>query len=166
MVCAQRGYNCVICMAEPFSVERRKIMRMLGAKVIVTPKAGKGTGMVAKAEELCEKHGWFLCRQFENDANPAFHASTTGPEILTDFAGKRLDYFVTGYGTGGTFQGVGRVVPGLATHSGVDELCPDDREGHRRHHREEGLLRHDRACTWRGVRRRRDRARPDSGSAQ
>ena len=76
MVCAQRGYNCVICMAEPFSVERRKIMRMLGAKVIVTPKAGKGTGMVAKAEELCEKHGWFLCRQFENDANPAFHAST------------------------------------------------------------------------------------------
>ena len=110
MVCAQRGYDCVICMAEPFSVERRKIMRMLGAKVIVTPKAGKGTGMVAKAEELCEKHGWFLCRQFENDANPAFHASTTGPEILTDFAGKRLDYFVTGYGTGGTFQGVGRVL--------------------------------------------------------
>ena len=71
-------------MAEPFSVERRKIMRMLGAKVIVTPKAGKGTGMVAKAEELCEKHGWFLCSQFENDANPAFHASTTGPEILRD----------------------------------------------------------------------------------
>ena len=85
MVCAQRGYDCVICMAEPFSVERRKIMRMLGAKVIVTPKAGKGTGMVAKAEELCEKHGWFLCSQFENDANPAFHASTTGPEILRDF---------------------------------------------------------------------------------
>eukprot|EP00793_Prasinoderma_coloniale_P006362 PRCOL_00001192-RA len=110
MVCAQRGYNCVICMAEPFSVERRKIMRMLGAKVIVTPKAGKGTGMVRKAEELCEKHGWFLCHQFENAANPAYHASTTGPEILKDFAGKRLDYWVTGYGTGGTFQGVGRVL--------------------------------------------------------
>ena len=110
MVCAQRGYDCVICMAEPFSVERRKIMRMLGAKVIVTPKAGKGTGMVAKAEELCAEHGWFLCSQFENEANPAFHASTTGPEILQDFAGKQLDYFVTGYGTGGTFQGVGRAL--------------------------------------------------------
>jgi len=110
MVCAQRGYKCVITIAEPFSVERRKVMRMLGAKVIVTPKAGKGTGMVAKAEELCAKHGWFLCRQFENDANPAFHAQTTGPEILSDFAGKRLDYFVTGYGTGGTFQGVGKVL--------------------------------------------------------
>jgi len=110
MVCAQRGYRCVICMAEPFSIERRKIMRMLGAKVIVTPKAGKGTGMVAKAEELAEKHGWFLARQFENEANPAYHASTTGPEIVRDFAGKKLDYFVTGYGTGGTFQGVARVL--------------------------------------------------------
>ena len=110
MACAQRGYRCVICMAEPFSVERRKIMRMLGAKVIVTPKAGKGTGMVAKAEELAAKHGWFLCRQFENEANPAYHASTTGPEIVRDFAGKKLDYFVTGYGTGGTFQGVARVL--------------------------------------------------------
>jgi cysteine synthase len=97
-------------MAEPFSVERRKIMRMLGAKVIVTPKAGKGTGMVAKAEELAEKNGWFLCRQFENEANPAYHASTTGPEILRDFADKKLDYFVTGYGTGGTFQGVARTL--------------------------------------------------------
>ena len=110
MACAQRGYRCVICMAEPFSVERRKIMRMLGAKVIVTPKAGKGTGMVAKAEELAEKNGWFLCRQFENEANPAHHASTTGPEILRDFADKKLDYFVTGYGTGGTFQGVARTL--------------------------------------------------------
>lgn len=110
MACAQRGYRCVICMAEPFSVERRKIMRMLGAKVIVTPKEGKGTGMVAKAEELAEKNGWFLARQFENEANPAYHASTTGPEILRDFAGKRLDYFVTGYGTGGTFQGVARTL--------------------------------------------------------
>eukprot|EP00958_Prasinococcus_capsulatus_P012369 scaffold1233_cov395-Prasinococcus_capsulatus_cf.AAC.35 len=110
MVCAQKGYNCVITMAEPFSVERRKVMRMLGAKVIVTPKAGKGTGMVAKAEELCEKHGWFLCRQFENMANPAYHASTTGPEILRDFAGERLDYYVTGYGTGGTFHGASKVM--------------------------------------------------------
>jgi len=110
MVCAQRGYKCVICMAEPFSVERRKVMRMLGAKVIVTPAAGKGTGMVAKAEELCAKHGWFLCRQFENEANPAYHAATTGPEILRDFEGKGLDYWVTGYGTGGTFQGAGRAI--------------------------------------------------------
>merc|ERR1712164_156277 len=110
MACAQRGYRCVICMAEPFSVERRKIMGMLGAKVIVTPKAGKGTGMVAKAEELAEKHGWFLARQFENEANPAYHASTTGPEILKDFAGKRLDYWVTGYGTGGTLAGAGKVL--------------------------------------------------------
>ena len=110
MVCAQRGYNCVICMAEPFSVERRKLMRMLGAKVIITPKAGKGVGMVRKAEELCEKHGWFLCHQFENDANWKFHEATTGPEILADFEGKRLDYWVTGYGTGGTFHGAGKAI--------------------------------------------------------
>ncbi|GHP03135.1 hypothetical protein PPROV_000189000 [Pycnococcus provasolii] len=110
MVAAARGYKCVITMAEPFSVERRKVMRMLGAKVIVTPKAGKGTGMVRKAEELCEEHGWFLCSQFETDANARFHASTTGPEILRDFAGKRLDYWVTGYGTGGTYAGAGKVL--------------------------------------------------------
>jgi cysteine synthase len=125
MVCAQRGYDCVICMAEPFSVERRKIMRMLGAKVIVTPKAGKGTGMVAKAEELCAEHGWFLCSQFENDANPAFHASTTGPEILQDFAGKQLDYFVTGYGTGGTFQGVGRALKAARPDTKIVLLEPE-----------------------------------------
>jgi cysteine synthase A len=107
MVCAQRGYKCVITMAEPFSVERRKLMRMLGAKVIVTPKAGKGTGMVRKAEELCEKHGWFLCHQFENEANWKYHELTTGPEIYNDFGGK-LDYWVTGYGTGGTFHGAGK----------------------------------------------------------
>lgn len=100
----------MICMAEPFSVERRRLMRMLGAKVIVTPKAGKGTGMVRKAEELCAKHGWFLCHQFENEANWKFHEATTGPEILTDFSGKRLDYWVTGYGTGGTFNGAGRAI--------------------------------------------------------
>ena len=110
MICAQRGYPCVICMAEPFSVERRRLMRMLGAKVIVTPKAGKGTGMVRKAEELCEKHGWFLCHQFENEANWQFHMETTGPEIVNDFEaeGKALTHWVTGYGTGGTFHGAGK----------------------------------------------------------
>ena len=109
MICAQRGYQCVITMAEPFSVERRKVMRMLGAKVIVTPKAGKGTGMVVKAAELAEKHGWFLCHQFEMDANWKFHEATTGPEIVNDLQGK-FDYWVTGYGTGGTFHGAGKYI--------------------------------------------------------
>ncbi|KAJ8599136.1 hypothetical protein CTAYLR_008288 [Chrysophaeum taylorii] len=110
MVCAQRGYKCVITMAEPFSVERRKLMRMLGAKVIVTPKAGKGTGMVAKAAELCDEHGWFLCHQFENEANWKFHMETTGPEIINDFKGKKLTHWVTGYGTGGTLHGAGKAL--------------------------------------------------------
>ena len=110
MVCAARGYPFVATMADSFSVERRKIMRGLGAKVILTPAAERGTGMVKKAEELAEKHGWFLARQFENPANPEYHANTTGPEILLDFAGKRLDYWVTGYGTGGTMTGAGRVI--------------------------------------------------------
>jgi cysteine synthase A len=110
MVCAQRGYPLVITMAEPFSVERRRVMRMLGAKVIITPAALRGSGMVAKAKELAKHHGWFWTRQFENVANPRFHASTTGPEILSDFAGKRLDYWVTGYGTGGTVNGAGKVI--------------------------------------------------------
>lgn len=110
MMCAQRGYPCVITMAEPFSVERRKLMRMLGAKVIVTPKAGKGTGMVEKAKELADKHGWFLCRQFETESNWKFHEKTTGPEILNDLAGTKLDYWVTGYGTGGTFHGAGKYI--------------------------------------------------------
>ncbi|CAE8582132.1 unnamed protein product [Polarella glacialis] len=110
MLCAQRGYKCVIVMAEPFSVERRKLMRFMGAKVIITPKAGKGTGMVAKAKELSQKHGWFLCSQFENEASAAFHKATTGPEILADFEGQRLDYFVLGYGTGGTFAGAGAAI--------------------------------------------------------
>ncbi|CAE7023609.1 dcsD, partial [Symbiodinium sp. KB8] len=117
MVCAQRGYKFVSTMAASFSVERRKVMRMLGAKVVVTPAPLGGTGMVLKAEELAEKHGWYLARQFENEANPAYHAKTTGPEILADFEGKSLDYWVTGYGTGGTFQGAGKVLkearPGL-----------------------------------------------------
>jgi cysteine synthase len=97
MMCAQRGYDCVICMAEPFSVERRKLMRMLGAKVIVTPKAGKGVGMVEKAAELAEANGWFLCHQFETEANWKIHESTTGPEILNDFKDKQLDYWVRRY---------------------------------------------------------------------
>ena len=110
MVCAALGHPFVATMADSFSVERRKIMRGLGAKVILTPAAERGTGMVKKAEELAEKHGWFLARQFENPANPDYHASTTGPEILSDFAGRRLDYWVTGYGTGGTMTGAGRVI--------------------------------------------------------
>jgi cysteine synthase A len=110
MVCAAKGYPFVATMAESFSVERRKIMRGLGAKVILTPAAERGTGMVKKAEELAEKHGWFLARQFENLANPEYHRNTTGPEILIDFAGRRLDYWVTGYGTGGTMTGAGEVI--------------------------------------------------------
>ena len=110
MVCAAKGYPFVAVMAETFSVERRKIMRMLGAKVILTPAAERGQGMVRKAKELAEKHGWFLARQFDNEANPAYHRNTTGPEILQDFAGKRLDYFVSGWGTGGTLTGVGQMI--------------------------------------------------------
>jgi cysteine synthase len=110
MVCAAKGYPFVATMAESFSVERRKIMRMLGARVILTPAAERGTGMVRKAEELAKKHGWFLARQFENEANPAYHRQTTGPEILSDFAGKRLDVFVTGWGTGGTLTGAGEMI--------------------------------------------------------
>jgi cysteine synthase A len=110
MVCAAKGYPFVAVMVETFSVERRKIMRMLGAKVILTPAAGRGTGMVKKAEELAQKNGWFLARQFENPANPAYHRQTTGPEILSDFAGKRLDFFVTGWGTGGTLTGAGEMI--------------------------------------------------------
>jgi cysteine synthase A len=110
MVCAARGYPFVATMVETFSIERRKIMRLLGAKVILTPAAERGTGMVKKAEELSKKHGWFLARQFENPANPAYHRNTTGPEILLDFAGRRLDFFVTGWGTGGTLTGVGEMM--------------------------------------------------------
>ena len=110
MVCAALGHPFVATMADSFSIERRKIMRGLGAKVILTPAAERGTGMVKKAEELAEKYGWFLARQFENPANPEYHANTTGPEILRDFAGRRLDYWVTGYGTGGTMSGAGRTL--------------------------------------------------------
>ncbi|OGT58745.1 MAG: cysteine synthase A [Gammaproteobacteria bacterium RIFCSPHIGHO2_12_FULL_63_22] len=117
MVCAVKGYPFVAFMAETFSIERRKLMRALGAKVILTPAAERGSGMVRRAAEFAEKHGAFLTRQFENEANPAYHRSTTGPEILQDFAGKRLDWYVTGYGTGGTLTGAGEMLklarPGL-----------------------------------------------------
>ena len=110
MVCAAKGCPFVAVMADSFSVERRQVMRGLGAKVVLTPAAERGTGMVRKAKELANEHGWFLANQFDNPANPAFHRNTTGPEILTDFAGKRLDYWVTGYGTGGTMTGAGEIL--------------------------------------------------------
>ena len=110
MVCAAKGYPLVITMAEPFSVERRKLMRFLGAKVIVTPAAERAVGMINKTIELAKAHGWFMTRQFENEANPDVHTRTTAREILDDFSGERLDYWVTGYGTGGTLKGVGRVL--------------------------------------------------------
>ena len=110
MVCAARGYPFVAVMAESFSVERRQIMRAYGAKVLLTPAAERAQGMVKKAAELAQEHGWFYARQFENEANPAFHRQTTGPEILQDFAGQRLDTFVTGWGTGGTMTGAGQML--------------------------------------------------------
>jgi cysteine synthase A len=110
MVCAAKGYPFVAVMSDSFSVERRKLMRFLGARVILTPAAERGSGMVRKAEELAKTHGWFLARQFENPANPEYHRNTTGPEILRDFAGRRLDYWVTGYGTGGTLTGAGEML--------------------------------------------------------
>ncbi|MEM7123024.1 MAG: cysteine synthase A [Pseudomonadota bacterium] len=110
MVCAQKGYPLVVTMADSFSIERRKLMRMLGAKVVLTPRAQKGFGMYQKAAELAEANGWFLARQFETEANADIHEATTAREILADFDGERLDYFVTGYGTGGTLSGVGRVL--------------------------------------------------------
>ncbi|WP_366655607.1 pyridoxal-phosphate dependent enzyme [Fodinicurvata sp. EGI_FJ10296] len=110
MVCAAKGYPLVVTMADSFSVERRKLMRMMGAKVVLTPRAEKGFGMYRKAVELAEAHGWFLARQFETEANARIHENTTAREILADFKGERLDYWVTGYGTGGTVTGVGRVL--------------------------------------------------------
>ena len=110
MVAAARGYKFVATMVETFSIERRKLMRAYGAKVILTPAAERGSGMVRRAKELADQHGWFLASQFANPANPAYHRQTTAPEILRDFAGKRLDYFVTGWGTGGTLTGVGEVL--------------------------------------------------------
>ncbi|MEP6995476.1 MAG: cysteine synthase A [Acidobacteriota bacterium] len=110
MVCAVKGYPFVALMSDSFSVERRKLMRILGAKVVLWPAAERATGMVKKAEEIAKNNGWFLARQFENPANPEYHRNTTGPEILRDFAGKRLDYWVTGYGTGGTLTGAGEML--------------------------------------------------------
>jgi cysteine synthase A len=107
MVCAVKGYPFVAVMSDSFSVERRKLMKFLGAKVVLWPAAERGSGMVKKTEELAKKNGWFLARQFENEANPEYHRNTTGPEILRDFVGKRLDWWVTGYGTGGTLTGAG-----------------------------------------------------------
>jgi len=109
-VCAARGYPFVAVMSDTFSIERRKLIRAYGGKVLLTPGAARGTGMVQVAEELARKHGWFLARQFDNPANPAYHRQTTAPEILRDFAGRRLDYFVSGWGTGGTLTGVGEVL--------------------------------------------------------
>jgi cysteine synthase A len=110
MVCAAKGYPCVLVMAEQFSVERRRLMRFLGAKVVLTPAAERAVGMIRKTEELAKTHGWFLTRQFENEANADYHSRTTAQEILRDFQGERLDYWVTGYGTGGTLKGVARVL--------------------------------------------------------
>ena len=110
MVCAAKGYPFVATMVETFSIERRKIMKALGAKVILTPAAERGSGMVKRAEELAKEHGWFLAKQFENPANPEYHRNTTAPEILRAFAGRSLDYFVSGWGTGGTITGTGEVL--------------------------------------------------------
>ena len=110
MVCAVRGYPFVSVMAESFSIERRRLMRFLGAKVVLTPPAERATGMVRVTEALAAKHGWYMTQQFENSANPAYHRNTTGPEVLSDFADRRLDYFVSGYGTGGTITGAGQMI--------------------------------------------------------
>jgi cysteine synthase A len=126
MVCAQKGYPLVVTMAETFSVERRKLMRFLGAKVVLTPAAGRGFGMVAKATELAKTHGWFLTRQFENEANADIHSRTTAQEILRDFQGERLDYWVTGFGTGGTLKGVARVLAKERPETKIVLCEPDD----------------------------------------
>jgi cysteine synthase A len=129
MVCAARGYKFVATMAETFSIERRKLMRAYGAKVILTPAADRATGMIRKTEELAAKHGWFYARQFQNPANPDYHASTTGPEILSDFAGKRLDYFVSGWGTGGTDLKIVTCEPAVAAMLAGDEWHPHKIQG-------------------------------------
>ena len=126
MVCAQKGYPLVVTMAETFSIERRKLMRFLGAKVVLTPAAGRGIGMVAKANELAEAHGWFLTRQFENEANADLHSRTTAREIIEDFKGERLDYWVTGFGTGGTLKGVSRVLAKERPETKIIVGEPDD----------------------------------------
>src|ERR1700756_2242924 len=126
MVCAQKGYPLVITMAESFSVERRKLMRFLGAKVVLTPASQRAGGMVVKAAKLAKPHGWFLPRQFENEANPDMHSRTTAREIVDDFAGERLDYWVTGYGTGGTLKGVTRVLAKERPETRIIVCEPED----------------------------------------
>jgi cysteine synthase A len=126
MVCAQKGYPLVVTMAETFSVERRKLMRFLGAKVVITPAAQRGLGMVAKAIELAQARGWFLTRQFENEANPDIHSRTTAVEILEDFKGQPLDFWVTGYGTGGTLKGVSRVLAKERPETKIVVCEPED----------------------------------------
>ena len=126
MVCAVKGYPLVVTMAENFSVERRRMMRFLGARVVLTPAALKGSGMLAKAVELANAHGWFLCRQFDNEANADMHSRTTAPEILAAFEGERLDYWVTGYGTGGTLKGVGRVLKQQRPDTSIVVCEPDN----------------------------------------
>jgi cysteine synthase A len=126
MVCAAKGYPLVVTMAESFSVERRRLMRFLGARVILTPASEKGSGMVAKAEELARAHGWFLCRQFENEAGPDIHSHTTAEEILRDFDAKPLDYWVSGFGTGGTIKGVARVLKARSPATRIVAAEPDN----------------------------------------
>jgi cysteine synthase len=126
MVCAQKGYPLVVTMAEQFSVERRRLMRFLGAKVVLTPQAGRGMAMVTKAIELARTHGWFLTRQFENEANADMHSRTTAREIVEDFRGERLDYWVTGYGTGGTLKGVSRVLAKEMPQTKIVVCEPED----------------------------------------
>jgi cysteine synthase A len=126
MVCAQKGYPLVVTMAENFSIERRRLMRFLGAKVVLTPASAKGSGMLAKAVELAETHGWFLCRQFENEANADAHSATTAVEILRDFASDGLDYWVSGFGTGGTLKGVARVLKRESPRTRIVACEPDN----------------------------------------
>jgi cysteine synthase A len=126
MVCAAKGYPLVVTMAETFSIERRKLMRFLGAKVVITPAAARAVGMVKKTEELAEKHGWFYTRQFENEANADMHSRTTAKEILDDFKGERLDYWVTGFGTGGTLKGVARVLAKERPETKIVVCEPDE----------------------------------------
>jgi cysteine synthase len=126
MVCAQKGYPLVVTMAESFSVERRKLMRFLGAKVVLTPASDKGSGMLAKARDLADKHGWFLARQFENEANPDMHSHTTAEEILADFGAGGLDYWVSGFGTGGTLKGVARVLKERSPSTRIVACEPDN----------------------------------------
>jgi cysteine synthase len=126
MVCAQKGYPLVVTMAESFSIERRKLLRFLGARVVLTPASEKGSGMLAKAVELAEKHGWYLCRQFENEANAEVHERTTAQEIIADFAGERLDYWVSGFGTGGTLKGVATALKRARPDTRIVAAEPDN----------------------------------------